>query len=248
MTQNPNPNAVALESVVIRFAGDSGDGMQLLGDQFTRNSALVGNDIATLPDFPAEIRAPAGTREGVSGFQLQFSQHDIFTPGDDVDVLVAMNPAALARNLAAVRSGGLVVVNGDNFQAPDLAKAKLDKNPFEDGSPQRLPRGERAHHHHHDPRRRRARAERQAGRPLQELLRARHDVCCTAARWTRTIEHVAQVQAAVPRGEHRGDAGGGTTSPAPSSCSRRPTRCRGPSSRRASTATSPATRRWRSAW
>jgi 2-oxoglutarate/2-oxoacid ferredoxin oxidoreductase subunit alpha len=130
----PNSQPVSLESVVIRFAGDSGDGMQLLGDQFTRNSALVGNDIATMPDFPAEIRAPAGTREGVSGFQLQFSQHDIFTPGDDVDVLVAMNPAALVRNLAAVRSGGLVVVNGDNFKAADLAKAKLDKSPLEDGT------------------------------------------------------------------------------------------------------------------
>ncbi len=123
-----------VQSVVIRFAGDSGDGMQVLGDQFTRNSALIGNDIATLPDFPAEIRAPAGTREGVSGFQLQFSGQDIFTPGDDVDVLVAMNPAALVKNLPSLRSGGLVVVNGDSFKAGDLAKARLDKNPLEDGT------------------------------------------------------------------------------------------------------------------
>ena len=123
------PAPETLESVVIRFAGDSGDGMQLLGDQFTRNSALVGNDIATLPDFPAEIRAPAGTQEGVSGFQLQFSRHDIFTPGDDVDVLVAMNPAALARNLGAVKRGGLVVVNGDNFKPADIAKARLHFEP-----------------------------------------------------------------------------------------------------------------------
>jgi 2-oxoglutarate ferredoxin oxidoreductase subunit alpha len=123
-----------LSSVVIRFAGDSGDGMQLLGDQFTRNSALVGNDIATLPDFPAEIRAPAGTREGVSGFQLQFSDSDIFTPGDDVDVLVAMNPAALVKNLPALKAGGLVVVNSDSFKSADLAKAKVDTNPLEDGT------------------------------------------------------------------------------------------------------------------
>ncbi|MCA9488523.1 MAG: 2-oxoacid:acceptor oxidoreductase subunit alpha, partial [Myxococcales bacterium] len=113
---------------------DSGDGMQLLGDQFTRNSALVGNDIATLPDFPAEIRAPAGTREGVSGFQLQFSSLDIFTPGDDVDVLVAMNPAALVKNLPALRKGGLVVVNSDSFKAGDLTKARLEKSPLEDGT------------------------------------------------------------------------------------------------------------------
>jgi 2-oxoglutarate ferredoxin oxidoreductase subunit alpha len=123
-----------LSSVVIRFAGDSGDGMQLLGDQFTRNSALVGNDIATLPDYPAEIRAPAGTREGVSGFQLQFSESEIFTPGDDVDVLVAMNPAALVKNLGALKPGGLVVVNSDSFKAGDLAKAKVDTNPLEDGT------------------------------------------------------------------------------------------------------------------
>jgi 2-oxoglutarate ferredoxin oxidoreductase subunit alpha len=128
------PAPQTLESVVIRFAGDSGDGMQLLGDQFTRNSALLGNDIATMPDFPAEIRAPAGTREGVSGFQLQFSSHDVFTPGDDVDVLVAMNPAALVRNLMAVKKGGIVIVNGDSFKGPDLAKARLDKNPLEDGT------------------------------------------------------------------------------------------------------------------
>jgi 2-oxoglutarate/2-oxoacid ferredoxin oxidoreductase subunit alpha len=128
------PTPETLASVVIRFAGDSGDGMQVLGDQFTRNSALLGNDIATLPDFPAEIRAPAGTREGVSGFQLQFSSSEIFTPGDDVDVLVAMNPAALVRNLRELKRGGIVVVNGDSFKAADLAKARLEKNPLEDGS------------------------------------------------------------------------------------------------------------------
>src|SRR5215208_6267560 len=100
-----------LPSVTIRFAGDSGDGMQLAGTQFTDTSALVGNDISTLPDFPAEIRAPAGTLAGVSGFQIHFSSSDIFTPGDDVNALVAMNPAALRTNLQSVVSDGIVIVN-----------------------------------------------------------------------------------------------------------------------------------------
>src|SRR5690606_19883208 len=103
------------EQVVVRFAGDSGDGMQVLGAQFTKTSALAGNDIATLPDFPAEIRAPAGTREGVSGFQLQFASYDVFTPGDRTDALVAMNPAALVTNLRSLREGGLVIVNANSF-------------------------------------------------------------------------------------------------------------------------------------
>src|SRR5438093_1031345 len=100
-----------LPGVTIRFAGDSGDGMQLAGTQFTDTSALVGNDISTLPDFPAEIRAPAGTLAGVSGFQIHFSSTDIFTPVDDVDALVAMNPAALKTNLRAVKDGRIVIVN-----------------------------------------------------------------------------------------------------------------------------------------
>src|SRR2546423_3050670 len=100
-----------LPSVTIRFCGDGGDGMQLAGTQFTDTSALVGNDISTLPDFPAEIRAPAGTLAGVSGFQIHFSSTDIFTPGDAVDALVAMNPAALLANVKSVKPGGLVIVN-----------------------------------------------------------------------------------------------------------------------------------------
>ncbi|MDE0914116.1 MAG: 2-oxoacid:acceptor oxidoreductase subunit alpha [Planctomycetota bacterium] len=123
-----------LENVVIRFAGDSGDGMQITGNQFTMTSALAGNDLATLPDFPAEIRAPVGTRPGVSGFQLQFSANDIHTPGDAPDVLVAMNPAALAVNLSTLKPGGLIVVNTGSFKATDLRKAKLETNPLEDGS------------------------------------------------------------------------------------------------------------------
>lgn len=123
-----------LSSVVIRFAGDSGDGMQLAGMQFTDTSALTGNDISTFPDYPSEIRAPAGTVAGVSGYQIQFSSHDIFTPGDDVDVLVAMNPAALNSNLKGVKPGGLILVDTDAFKPVDLKKAGYDANPLEDGS------------------------------------------------------------------------------------------------------------------
>ncbi|MEM6671204.1 MAG: 2-oxoacid:acceptor oxidoreductase subunit alpha [Planctomycetota bacterium] len=123
-----------LDRVVIRFAGDSGDGMQITGNQFTRTSALFGNDLATLPDFPAEIRAPAGTRPGVSGFQLQFSSADIHTPGDAPDVLVAMNPAALMVNIGSLKRGGVVVVNTDAFKETDLKKAKCDSNPLQDGT------------------------------------------------------------------------------------------------------------------
>src|SRR3954465_11803783 len=124
----------ALPSVTIRFAGDSGDGMQLAGTQFTDTSALVGNDISTLPDFPAEIRAPAGTLAGVSGYQIHFSSTDIYTPGDEVDALVAMNPAALRGNLRSVKSGGIVIVNSDSFEPGDLKKANYEINPLEDGS------------------------------------------------------------------------------------------------------------------
>jgi len=120
-----------IENVVIRFAGDSGDGMQLAGGQFTRTAALVGNDLATLPDYPAEIRAPAGTTYGVSAFQLHFSSHDIFTPGDTVDALVAMNPAALKTNLADLREGGILVVDKDSFSDKDLEKAGYDLNPLD---------------------------------------------------------------------------------------------------------------------
>ncbi|MEW6209880.1 MAG: 2-oxoacid:acceptor oxidoreductase subunit alpha [Acidobacteriota bacterium] len=123
-----------LDSVTIRFAGDSGDGMQLTGTQFTNTSAIVGNDISTLPDFPAEIRAPAGSLPGVSGFQLNFSNHDIRTPGDQPDVLVAMNPAALKVNLADLEPGGMLIVNTDAFNENNLKKAGYASNPLEDGS------------------------------------------------------------------------------------------------------------------
>ena len=122
------------ESVVIRFAGDSGDGMQLTGGQFTSETAELGNDLSTLPDFPAEIRAPAGSLPGVSGFQVHFADHDILTPGDRPDVLVAMNPAALKTNLRDLPRGGTLIVNRDAFTERNLEKAGYAANPLEDGS------------------------------------------------------------------------------------------------------------------
>lgn len=123
-----------IEKAVIRFCGDSGDGMQITGSQFTNTAALYGNDLATFPDYPAEIRAPAGTLPGVSGFQIHFSSTDVHTPGDHIDVLVAMNPAALKVNLHDLRPGGLLIVNVDNFKEPDLKKAQMNSNPLEDRS------------------------------------------------------------------------------------------------------------------
>jgi 2-oxoglutarate/2-oxoacid ferredoxin oxidoreductase subunit alpha len=127
-----------LDRVVIRFAGDSGDGMQLTGMQFTAATAAAGNDLATLPDFPAEIRAPAGTLPGVSGFQIQFASGRVFTPGDRPDVLVAMNPAALRANLSDLPQGGTIIVNVDSFKDTDLRKAGYAQNPLEDGTVERF--------------------------------------------------------------------------------------------------------------
>ncbi len=121
-----------VDAVVIRFCGDSGDGMQLVGTQFTNVSAVFGNDVSTLPDFPAEIRAPAGTLSGVSGFQLCFSSTDIFTPGDEVDTLIAMNPAALKTNLADLKRGGTLIVNQDAFDKSGLSKAGYATNPLDE--------------------------------------------------------------------------------------------------------------------
>jgi 2-oxoglutarate ferredoxin oxidoreductase subunit alpha len=123
-----------LKGAIVRFAGDSGDGMQVVGTQFTTAAALAGNDLATFPDYPAEIRAPAGTPFGVSAFQVNFASEDVFTPGDAPDVLVAMNPAALKTNLRDVRPGGLLVVNTGSFTAANLKKAQYDASPLEDGS------------------------------------------------------------------------------------------------------------------
>ncbi|HAM24603.1 MAG TPA: 2-oxoglutarate ferredoxin oxidoreductase subunit alpha [Actinobacteria bacterium] len=125
---------VPLDRVIIRFAGDSGDGMQLTGDRFTSETAAFGNDLSTLPNFPAEIRAPAGTLAGVSSFQLHFASRDIMTPGDAPNVLVAMNPAALKANLADVPRGGSIIVNTDEFTKRALQKVGYEGNPLEDGS------------------------------------------------------------------------------------------------------------------
>ena len=129
-----NNNAVELEKVVIKFAGDSGDGMQLTGNQFTDTSALLGNDLATFPDYPAEIRAPIGTVAGVSGFQVHIGKVEINTPGDIADVLVAMNPAALKANKRWIKDGGTIIVNSDSFAKKDLQKAGYEENPLEDGT------------------------------------------------------------------------------------------------------------------
>ena len=166
-----------VHDVVIRFAGDSGDGMQLTGGRFTSETAALGNDLSTLPDYPAEIRAPAGSLPGVSGFQIHFSDHDILTPGDRPDVLVAMNPAALRTNLGDLPSGGTLILNRDAFTDKNLQKAGYSADPLEDGSLEeyklhaipldvddgRGPEGDRRRHV-------------ARGRALEELLRARADV------------------------------------------------------------------------
>jgi len=136
-TASATPTARArqtLERVVIRFAGDSGDGVQITGQQFTTTAATYGNDLSTFPDFPAEIRAPAGTLPGVSGYQIQFSSQDIHTPGDQPDVLVAFNPAALMVNIKDLPANGVVIVNTDSFEEVDLKKAQLTQNPLTDGT------------------------------------------------------------------------------------------------------------------
>ncbi|MEE3369958.1 MAG: 2-oxoacid:acceptor oxidoreductase subunit alpha [Planctomycetota bacterium] len=135
--ESPPESAKSVEhlaAATVRLAGDSGDGMQITGTQLTNTSALAGNDVATFPDFPAEIRAPKGTRAGVSGFQVHFASEDIFTPGDHLDALVVMNPAALVTNLPDLKSGGILIVNEDNFEGRDLKLANLEENPLENDS------------------------------------------------------------------------------------------------------------------
>ena len=133
-----------LDRVIIRFAGDSGDGMQLTGDRFTQESAAFGNDLSTLPNFPAEIRAPQGTLPGVSSFQVHFADHDILTPGDAPDVLVAMNPAALRANLGDLPTGATIIVDTHDFTARNLTKAGYAANPLEDDAPRRVRRARRS--------------------------------------------------------------------------------------------------------
>ncbi|HBK80458.1 MAG TPA: hypothetical protein DDZ83_12460, partial [Nitrospinae bacterium] len=123
---------IEVDTVAIRFAGDSGDGMQLMGDRFSSASAIAGNDLRTFPDYPAEIRAPVGTLAGVSAFQINFSNKDIHTPGDALDVLVAMNPAAMKANIEDLKRGGTLIANTDNFTEKNFKKAEMDSNPLED--------------------------------------------------------------------------------------------------------------------
>ena len=123
-----------IDQVVIKFAGDSGDGMQLTGTQFSNTAAFIGNDLATFPDFPAEIRAPQGTVAGVSGFKIQFGSNRIFSPGDEADILIAMNPAALLANIDWIKDGGTIIVDSDNFKIKDFDKAGYKTNPLEDGT------------------------------------------------------------------------------------------------------------------
>jgi len=127
-------NVEELDEVVIKFAGDSGDGMQLTGSQFSNTTAFIGNDLATFPDFPAEIRAPQGTVAGVSGFKIQFGNSNIYSPGDKADVLIAMNAAALKANLDWVKDGGTIIIDTDSFKAKDFEKAQFASNPLEDGT------------------------------------------------------------------------------------------------------------------
>ncbi len=135
MTESASPRPhVDIEHAVVRFAGDSGDGMQLTGTEFTREAALHGNDLATFPDYPAEIRAPAGTTAGVSGYQIQFAAHEVYSPGDQPDTLVAMNPAALKVHLPDLKRGGLLIVNEAAFKQADLDRAGWKSNPLTDGS------------------------------------------------------------------------------------------------------------------
>ena len=134
MASGTHQETAQLDQVIVRFAGDSGDGMQLTGDRFTTSSALMGNDLSTFPDFPAEIRAPAGTLNGVSAFQVHISDHDILTPGDSPNVLVAMNPAALRANIDLMDKGTIILVNSDSFEDRNLAKAGYAENPLTDGS------------------------------------------------------------------------------------------------------------------
>src|SRR5213595_3664962 len=135
MTVSAAPRShVDLEHAVVRFAGDSGDGMQLTGTDFTREAAMHGNDLATFPDYPAEIRAPAGTTAGVSGYQIQFAAHEVFSPGDQPDTLVAMNPAALKVHLEDLKRGGLLILDEAAFKQGDLDRAGWKTNPLTDGT------------------------------------------------------------------------------------------------------------------
>ena len=212
------------ERVVVRFAGDSGDGIQLAGDRFAAATALVGNDLVTLPDFPAEIRAPAGTLAGVSAFQIHFASRDILTPGGQPNVLVAMNPAALKTNLPELERGGIVIANEDGFGDHNLRKAEYEANPLEDGTLddyQAVPRpddlddrsGDGGDRRHHAPATRRA---------PRTSSRSAWSPGCTAAPRTSRSEWIEE-KFAQGRVDHAGEPRGiprraTTSARPPSSC------------------------------
>ena len=236
-----------IDRVVVRFAGDSGDGMQLTGSRFTDATAVVGNDLATLPDFPAEIRAPAGTPHGVSAFQIHFASRDILTPGDHPNVLVAMNPAALITQLGAVEKGGTVIVNEDGFSDHNLRKAGLRVEPARGRLARRLPALPRADDLDDGPRHRGHRRHQAAPTPRAARTCSRSGSCpgCTAARPSRRRpgsrrSSTTSRRCATPTWPPSGPA---TTSARRPSCSRCTTRSSRRRRRPAPTATSTARRR-----
>ena len=240
-----------LDRVVIRFAGDSGDGMQLTGDRFTSQTALLGNDLSTLPNFPAEIRAPQGTLPGVSSFQLHFADHNVLTPGDAPDVLVAMNPAALKANLRDLPRGATIIVNTDEFTKRNLSKVGYVESPLDDGSLDELRRapgrpdldrrrGPRLVHRP-DPQGEGAREEHVRARPA---LVALHPADGRAPRRSSRRSSPTSPRSSRPTSPPCAPA---STTARPPRTSRSPTRSRRPRCRRAPTATSPATSRCRSA-
>ena len=236
-----------LDQVIVRFAGDSGDGMQLTGDRFTTSSALLGNDLSTFPDFPAEIRAPAGTVNGVSAFQVHISDHDILTPGDSPNVLVAMNPAALKANIDLMAKGTVLIVNSDSFEERDLAKAGYAENPLTDGSlaaytVYEVPMTSITQE-----------VCKEAGVKPRDAERSKNFFALGLISWlyTRPIEPTVEwITAALRQPSPRwptptpGPSGPASTSARRPSSSSPTTRSGRPPSRRASTSRSPATRRW----
>jgi 2-oxoglutarate/2-oxoacid ferredoxin oxidoreductase subunit alpha len=207
-----HPEVERFREVVIRFAGDSGDGMQLTGSQFTNTSALAGNDLSTLPDFPAEIRAPAGTMAGVSAFQVRIADHDIHTPGDQPDVLVAMNPAALKTNLADLQGPGVLIVNVDDFSERNLKKAGYEANPLDRRLALRLPGLPSVEHDHPDPPR--PRGPRRSTSKSKDRSRTSSPwgwcTGCLSGRWSRRSALAgAQVrqEAGARRGQRQGAQG-----------------------------------------
>ncbi len=188
-----------ITEVVIRFAGDSGDGMQLTGTQFTNTSALVGNDLSTLPDFPAEIRAPAGTLPGVSAFQVRIADYDIHTPGDAPDVLVAMNPAALKKELRDLKPNGIIIVNTDEFNPRNLTKAGLAANPAGGRQPGELPGVPGRRHHHDAPDAGGQRPRLEVGGALQEHVRPRHVLLAVLRPLDNTVDWLRKQFARKPQ-------------------------------------------------